>query len=442
MKPTDNKKPLTNVDDLAVNTFERGSKITMDENSIHRTRISRFGHLKQQSKDMSKWLFAMSHEARALNTPIAEKMAHRLFHHASLLSGCANWMLFKHYYTLGQYKLDKFISCKKHMLCPFCSALRASKSAKAHHDKMLTILKDKPHLKAVFITVTVKNGDDLLERFEHLENSFQVLKDRRRDSRKKGRGFCEFSKIDGCVYSYEITNKGNGWHPHIHMVALVDDWIDREKLSKEWKAITGDSFIVDVRRLKPTKADLSLNVGEQSSNEGDYMEAFMEVFKYALKFSDMSFENIWLAHETLTKEKVSDDGSIKTRMRKLQGTIGSFRGVKVPEKLTDEPIEDNAPFMAILYRYLGSAYSVTEMQDFPHGQVSNENMAIALEDLLSSGETLPTIHAVMPADALTTTTTRRSCDDVEEEKDRRWHELKALPDWLLVFEPDKEILKE
>ena len=33
------------------------------------------------------------------------------------------------------------------------------------------------------------------------------------------------------------------------------------------------------------------------------MEAFMEVFKYALKFSDMSFENIWLAHETLTKRR-------------------------------------------------------------------------------------------------------------------------------------------
>ena len=60
------------------------SKITMDENSIHRTRISRFGHLKQQSKDMSKWLFAMSHEARALNTPIAEKWRIGYFHHASL----------------------------------------------------------------------------------------------------------------------------------------------------------------------------------------------------------------------------------------------------------------------------------------------------------------------------------------------------------------------
>ena len=68
-------------------------------------------------------------------------------------------------------------------------------------------------------------------------------------------------------------------------------------------------------------------------------------------------------------------------------------------------------------------------------------MAIALEDLLSSGETLPTIHdAVTPADALTTT--RRRSGDADEEKDRRWHELKALPDWLLVFEPDKELLNE
>ena len=139
---------------------------------------------------------------------------------------------------------------------------------------------------------------------------------------------------------------------------------DREKLSKEWKAITGDSFIVDVRRLKPTKADLSLNVGEQSSNEGDYMEAFMEVFLSMRSSFRICHLKIWLAHETLTKETTASDGSVKTRMRRLQGTIGSFRGVKVPEKLTDEPIEDNAPFMAILYRYLGSAYSVTEMQDF------------------------------------------------------------------------------
>lgn len=439
MKPSDNKKPLTNVDALAGNSFERGSEITMDSNAIHRARITRFGNLKQQSKDMSKWLYARSYEAKALNSPMGDKMAHRLSHHASLLGSCANWMLFKYYYTLDKYKLDKFISCKKHMLCPFCSALRASKQAKAYHDKMLAIMKDKPNLKPVFITLTIKNGDDYAERQAHLEQSFQTLKDRRRDWLKKGRGFNEFCKVDGCVYSYEITNKGNGWHPHIHMVALVDDWIDREKLSQEWEAITGDSKIVDVRRIKPKKSELSLEVvGEQSSNEGegDYMEAFIECFKYALKFSEMSQEHIWIVHETLSKEKVMADGSVKMRLKRLQGTIGSFRGVKVPEKLTDEPIEDNAPFMAILYSFLGSAYSVTDIQDFPHGQVSNENMADALEDLLASGETLASIRQALPADCLTTTT-RRSCDDEEEEKDRRWHEFNDLPDWLKPFEMEK-----
>ena len=49
------------------------------------------------------------------------------------------------------------------------------------------------------------------------------------------------------------------------------------KLSQQWEAITGDSKIVDVRRLKPSKG-----------TKDDYMEAFIEVFKYALKFSEMS----------------------------------------------------------------------------------------------------------------------------------------------------------
>ena len=92
-----------------------------------------------------------------------------------------------------------------------------------------------------------------------------MLKDRRRDSEKKGRGFCEFSKIDGCVYSYEITNKGNGWHPHIHMVALVDDWIDEKNYRRNGRQLLVIVLSWMLERLKPTKADLSLNVGEQSS---------------------------------------------------------------------------------------------------------------------------------------------------------------------------------
>lgn len=421
LKP--NKKPRNDGKALAGNSSNQGSEITMDSNANHRHRITSFSTRKQQSKAMSQWLYV--HKDKA---PLYSAEQNRLGYYASSLGGCASWLLFKHYYTLDKYKLDKFISCKKHMLCSFCSALRGSKQAKAYHDKAKAIMQEKPHLKLVFITLTLKNGDDFLERFNHLEQSFQTLKDRRRDYLKKGRGFNEFCKIDGCVYSYEVTKKSNGWHPHLHIVALVDDWIDREKLSKEWEAITGDSKIIDVRRIKPDAS-------------GDYMDAFMECFKYCMKFSEMSKEHIWEVHEKLSPEKVNSQGIAKRRLKRLHGSLGSFRGIVVPDELTDdkeETVSDNTPFMAILYSYKNSAYSVLEMKDFPYGQVSNDNMLEALEDLKNTGETLISLQETALA-VKRETTTRRSCDDVEE---CRANQLLEMPDWVLVFENYKKELLE
>ncbi|MFX9703696.1 replication protein, partial [Acinetobacter baumannii] len=72
---------------------------------------------------------------------------------------------------------------------------------------------------------------------------------------KKGRGFNEFCKINGAMYSYENTynEKTNEWHPHIHVFALLDDWIDQDELSQYWQSITGDSMVVDIRRAKKQK---------------------------------------------------------------------------------------------------------------------------------------------------------------------------------------------
>lgn len=403
MPKSGNKKPRKDVNDLAVNSSEQGSKITMDSNANHRHRITSFNTRKQQSKEMSQWLYV--HKDKA---PLYSAEQSRLGYYASSLGGCASWLLFKHFYTLDKYKLDKFISCKKHMLCSFCSALRGTKQAKAYHDKAKAIMQEKPHLKLVFITLTVKNGDDFLERFGHLEQSFQTLKNRRSDSRKKGRGFNEFSKVDGCVYSYEITNKKNGWHPHLHMVALVDDWIDNKKLSKEWEAITGDSKIIDVRRIKPDE-------------NGDYMEAFMECFKYCMKFSEMSKENVWEVHEKLSPPKINKQGIEKRRLKRLHGSIGSFWGVKLPDELTDdkeETISDNTPFMAIFYTYRKSCYGVVEMQDFPFGEVTKGNLLEALKDLEASGEVLANLPKLPKPFSI--------YDEVEP--------VERLPDWLLPFE--------
>ena len=89
---------------------------------------------------------------------------------------------------------------------PFCAALRASKAMQKYLERIDQVLQENRKLKPVLITLTVKNGSDLAERSEHLMKSFRTLLERRRDyEKKKGRGFNEFCKVQGAMYSYENT---------------------------------------------------------------------------------------------------------------------------------------------------------------------------------------------------------------------------------------------
>ena len=177
---------------------------------------------------------------------------------------------------------------------PFCAALRASKAMQKYLERIDQVLQENRKLKPVLITLTVKNGSDLAERSEHLMKSFRTLLERRRDYEKKGRGFNEFCKVQGAMYSYENTfnEKTVEWHPHIHMFALVDQWIDQQEFSEYWHSITGDSMVLDVRRVKKEKGH-------------GYSKAAAEVCKYALKFGDLSVEKTWEAFKVLKGKRLT-----------------------------------------------------------------------------------------------------------------------------------------
>ncbi|WP_411689353.1 protein rep, partial [Acinetobacter indicus] len=150
---------------------------------------------------------------------------------------------------------------------------------------------------------------------------------RRRDYEKKGRGFNEFCKVQGAMYSYENTfnEKTGEWHPHIHMFALVDQWIDQQEFSEYWHSITGDSMVVDVRRAKKEKGH-------------GYSKAAAEVCKYALKFGDLSVEKTWEAFKVL-------------KGKRLTGSFGLLWGVKIPDTMTDDMPEGDLPYLEMLYKF-------------------------------------------------------------------------------------------
>lgn len=246
---------------------------------------------------------------------------------AKALGDCGNYLLFHHYYTVDQVKLAGMHSCRKHLLCPLCAIRRGAKAMKAYLDRFEVIQDQNPNLKPYLVTFTVKNGEDLWERFTHLRNSLKRLHKKRQGTRQH----TEASKAAGAVWSYEVTNKGNGWHPHAHAIWLCEEAPDAQALQDEWFLLTGDSFVLDVRPIT-----------------GYPVDGFLEVFKYATKFSDLVPAQTWEVYQTLHGER-------------LLSSFGAFRGVDVPDELTDELL-DSLPYIELFYRYLrGAGYTLEKM---------------------------------------------------------------------------------
>ena len=277
-------------------------------------RIARYDGLKTRSLQMGHYLRALRFENP--NRQELKKLAVNV-------TGCANYLMFHDYYTVDQLRLVGAMTCKKSLLCAFCAARRAAKLVEKYLPTVQTILASQPHLKPVMITLTVKNGESLPERYRHLKTAYRRLQ-KLRSHTIEGRKWTEFAKVQGAIHSYEFTKPVTGWHPHIHMVALLSDWIDQKAFSAEWQAITGDSFIVDIRRIT-------------ADTEIDLAGGMLEVFKYALKFQDLTLPDTFHAYETL-------------KGKRLMGSFGVLRGLEEPESLLDDPLED-LPFLELLYQF-------------------------------------------------------------------------------------------
>lgn len=271
-------------------------------------------------------------KAKAGALDIAKYMRDKTGHQgmADKVHACGDYLLFRHYFTVDTVRLHAAQFCKKHLLCPLCAIRRGAKALAAYLARWEVIQAEKTALRPFLITLTVKDGNDLGERFKHLHKSQHELWKRKH----RGRGSC-LDGVAGAVWSYEVKRgSGSGdWHPHLHMIALAEVQPDQQELAKEWHQITGDSFIVDVRPI----------------SQEDPVSGFIEVFKYAVKFSDQEPADTVHAWQIL-------------KGKRLLASSGCFRGVDVPEELTDDCSDlEGLPFMDMLYRQTREGYSLSQV---------------------------------------------------------------------------------
>lgn len=301
---------------VEISSLAAGVSTGVDEAELLSERIARYGQAHARA------LLMLEH--------LRQNPDHDTTKAASGIASCGNYLHFREYYTVGKVRLHMAQFCKQHLICPLCAIRRGAKALGVYLERWDVIRAERPELRPYLITLTVKNGDDLEERQAHLSKSLRRMMDRRRffNAGKRGSPWTELCKVQGAVYTLELTNKGQGWHPHCHMIGLCSSEPSQEALSAEWKGITKDSFIVDVRPIT-----------------GDPAEGFMEVFKYAVKFSDLSLADNWHAAQVL-------------KGKRLLNSFGLFRGVQIPDSLLDEPLDD-LPYWDRFYRYLEDEYRFT-----------------------------------------------------------------------------------
>lgn len=283
-------------------------------------RVDRYGKAKKRALDVADFMASL---------PPSDGHAKR----AERLATCGDYLVFRHYYTVDEVKLHGARLCMQHLLCPLCAIRRGAKALKRYLDRWEVIRVEKPALRAFLVTLTVKDGEDLAERFQHLHKAQRELWKRK----QRGRGSV-LDGVVGAVWSYEVKRgKGSGlWHPHLHMIALAENPPDQGELSREWHNITGDSHVVDVRPI----------------SQDDPASGFVEVFKYAVKFSEQPPEDTVHAFQTL-------------RTKRLMDSAGAFRGVVVPDDLMDDAEGlEGLPFVTLFYRYLSGGYSLSTEADF------------------------------------------------------------------------------
>jgi len=220
----------------------------------------------------------------------------------------------------GRTTLHRGYFCQVPLLCPVCAIRRGGKLLRRYVERASFLLRTHD---AFMVTLTVKNGPDMWERWQHLRGSIRRLKDR------GVKGYGAMAEARGFVGSFEFTKSAAGWHPHCHMVWFVPKGGRIEggagsQLSADWYAITGDSFIVDARPLY-----------------GEVTAAFCEVLKYALKFSGLDLVDNLAAYRVLKGKRLMTSG-------------GCMYGLELPEdaRLEDDPLDGR--FIEIIYRWAGS----------------------------------------------------------------------------------------
>ena len=160
-----------------------------------------------------------------------------------------------------------------------------------------------------FITLTLCGKNErLTDLVDRLYKSFRYL--------RAGKLWSEAVTGGAAFLEIKWSDKAARWHPHLHIICQAG-YMPQAELSAAWRAITKDSFIVDIRRVKNPR------------------EAASYVAKYASKPLNMTFARV---------PARLDEATLALKGRRLCLTFGTWYGTPL-DSAEDEPLAEDLDFV-------------------------------------------------------------------------------------------------
>jgi hypothetical protein len=181
---------------------------------------------------------------------------------------------------------------------------------------------------ARFATLTLKHSDaPLADQVARLYKSFQKLRMRAAWKRHVSGG-CAFIEVKWIANTEQ-------WHPHLHCI-LHGRYFPKMLLSAQWHAVTGDSFVTDIR---------------SATDEG-------KIAAYVAKYASKPVNDTFLARPDLLDEVIA-----AFRGRRLCHTFGTWRGLKLTECPSDRDWESIGSFHDVCIRAIDGDAEATDAID-------------------------------------------------------------------------------
>src|SRR5699024_5750933 len=174
---------------------------------------------------------------------------------------CANILEFKQNQETGERKLYRVWFCKSR-LCPMCNWRRAMKHGIQSQMVVAEVIKRKPNVRWLFLTLSIKNvydGKELSQSLSKMSEGFRRM--------------MAYKKIDknlvGFMRATEITvnQVDNSYNQHMHVLLCVEstyfkntaNYIDQNQWTAFWKKAMKLYYdpVVDIRDIKHKNKDKS-----------------------------------------------------------------------------------------------------------------------------------------------------------------------------------------